>query len=261
MKKILSAMTALILILSVLCAGALAEAADITGEWYASLFGISVTMSLNEDGSYVLQMDMEDEEPSEGTWEFDGAALVMDKGSDTEMTLTYDPEAVSFCAEQDGIEFLFTREMPVAFEAAPVRADAAIEEFAGAWTCTLIDAMGIQAPPEMMDMYAGVTIEGSSVTLAIPDLLSSEEVTVECTFADGALTAMTNSICAIQPGYGNTAPVQLELDPGMARADDGDVVVAGKKFVHRRPLASRRTKLDTLFYHRALSGNKQNGLA
>ena len=40
MKKILSAMTALILILSVLCAGALAEAADITGEWYASLFGI-----------------------------------------------------------------------------------------------------------------------------------------------------------------------------------------------------------------------------
>lgn len=193
MKKILSAMTALILILSVLCAGALAEAADITGEWYASLFGISVTMSLNEDGSYVLQMDMEDEEPSEGTWEFDGAVLVMDKGSDTEMTLNYDPEAVSFCAEQDGIEFLFTREMPVAFEAAPVRADAAIEEFAGAWTCTLIDAMGIQAPPEMMDMYAGVTIEGSSVTLAIPDLLSSEEVTVECTFADGALTAIVPS--------------------------------------------------------------------
>ena len=40
MKKILSAMTALILILSVLCAGALAETADITGKWYASLFGI-----------------------------------------------------------------------------------------------------------------------------------------------------------------------------------------------------------------------------
>ena len=37
---------------------------------------------------------------------------------------------------------------------------------------------------------------------------------------DGALTAMTNSICAIQPGYGNTAPVQLELDPGMARGEE-----------------------------------------
>lgn len=37
---------------------------------------------------------------------------------------------------------------------------------------------------------------------------------------DGALTAMSNSICAIQPGYGNTAPIQLELDPGMARGDE-----------------------------------------
>jgi formate C-acetyltransferase len=38
---------------------------------------------------------------------------------------------------------------------------------------------------------------------------------------DGALTAMSNSICAIQPGYGNTAPIQLELDPGMARDNEG----------------------------------------
>lgn len=33
---------------------------------------------------------------------------------------------------------------------------------------------------------------------------------------DGAVSAMCNSIAAIQPGYGNTAPVQLELDPGIA---------------------------------------------
>ena len=37
---------------------------------------------------------------------------------------------------------------------------------------------------------------------------------------DGALTAMTNAICSVQPGYGNTAPVQLELDPGMARGPE-----------------------------------------
>ncbi len=54
---------------------------------------------------------------------------------------------------------------------------------------------------------------------------------------------------------------ERSLDAGVACADDGDVVVTGKKFVHRRPLASQRTKLDTLFYHRTLSGNKQNGLA
>ncbi len=37
---------------------------------------------------------------------------------------------------------------------------------------------------------------------------------------DGALTAMSNAICSVQPGYGNTAPIQLELDPGMARGDE-----------------------------------------
>ncbi|MDD5602908.1 MAG: pyruvate formate lyase family protein, partial [Eubacteriales bacterium] len=37
---------------------------------------------------------------------------------------------------------------------------------------------------------------------------------------DGAVTSMCNSIAAIQPGYGNTAPVQLELDPGIAGDDE-----------------------------------------
>ena len=39
--------------------------------------------------------------------------------------------------------------------------------------------------------------------------------------ADGAVTAMCNSIAAIQPGYGNTAPVQLEVDPQIANDPEG----------------------------------------
>lgn len=35
---------------------------------------------------------------------------------------------------------------------------------------------------------------------------------------DGAVTAMANSIAAVQPGYGNTAPVQLELDPALGES-------------------------------------------
>ena len=38
---------------------------------------------------------------------------------------------------------------------------------------------------------------------------------------DGALTAMSNAICRIQPGYGNTAPIQLEIDPGLCRGEEG----------------------------------------
>lgn len=39
--------------------------------------------------------------------------------------------------------------------------------------------------------------------------------------SDGAVSAMCNAIAAIQPGYGNCAPVQLELDPGIADDPDG----------------------------------------
>ena len=39
--------------------------------------------------------------------------------------------------------------------------------------------------------------------------------------ADGAVTAMCNSIAAIQPGYGNTALVQLEVDPQIANDSEG----------------------------------------
>ena len=37
---------------------------------------------------------------------------------------------------------------------------------------------------------------------------------------DGAATAMVKAIAAIQPGYGNTAPIQLELDPGVGKTED-----------------------------------------
>lgn len=38
---------------------------------------------------------------------------------------------------------------------------------------------------------------------------------------DGAVTSMCNSIGAVQPGYGNTAPVQLEVDPQIAGDAEG----------------------------------------
>ncbi|MCL6456546.1 MAG: pyruvate formate lyase family protein [Gorillibacterium sp.] len=37
---------------------------------------------------------------------------------------------------------------------------------------------------------------------------------------DGAVTALSNIIAAVQPGYGNTAPLQLELDPHLVNDPD-----------------------------------------
>ena len=37
----------------------------------------------------------------------------------------------------------------------------------------------------------------------------------------GTPTQMAAAVAAVQPGYGNTAPLQLDLDPGMARGEEG----------------------------------------
>lgn len=43
---------------------------------------------------------------------------------------------------------------------------------------------------------------------------------------DGAVTALCNSIARVQPAYGNTAPVQLEVDPGIANDREGILKMA-----------------------------------
>jgi formate C-acetyltransferase len=38
---------------------------------------------------------------------------------------------------------------------------------------------------------------------------------------DGAPTAMAVAIASVQPGWGNSAPMQIDLDPGLASKEDG----------------------------------------
>ena len=45
--------------------------------------------------------------------------------------------------------------------------------------------------------------------------------------SDGAPTAMATAIAAVQPGYGNAAPMQLEMDPGLSKEEGGIEKVAG----------------------------------
>jgi pyruvate-formate lyase len=44
---------------------------------------------------------------------------------------------------------------------------------------------------------------------------------------DGAPTAMAVAVAAVQPGYGNTAPMQMELDPLITREAGGVALVSG----------------------------------
>ena len=38
---------------------------------------------------------------------------------------------------------------------------------------------------------------------------------------DGALTALAQAVAAVQPGYGNPAPLQIEVDPGFSKDEGG----------------------------------------
>ena len=43
---------------------------------------------------------------------------------------------------------------------------------------------------------------------------------------DGAPTALAAAVAAVQPGYGNTAPLQIDLDPGLSNTPDDVTNVA-----------------------------------
>lgn len=97
--------------LTVTAAFTVAAEEDVTGEWYANLYGMPVTLILDESGEYTMEMEAfeeEGEEPQNGTWELDGESVIMDKGGEDEMSFAYDGETLY--ADMDGMEMLFSRD-------------------------------------------------------------------------------------------------------------------------------------------------------
>ena len=69
--------------LTVTAAFTVAAEEDVTGEWYANIYGMPMTLILDENGEYTMEMEAfeeEGEEPQTGTWELDGESVIMDKG-------------------------------------------------------------------------------------------------------------------------------------------------------------------------------------
>ena len=210
MKKTLSVLLLAALMLVALC-GAMAEAADVTGAWYASVFGMTMTLTLNEDGSYL--MEMIGEEPETGVWKLDGETLIMDEGTEAETVLAYDGTSMTLDLGE-GLEVVFTREPIAAFEPSPARTDATLEEYAGEWTCTMLSTMGAQVSPELMDVEMSMSIDGENVVMTLG--MFGESITVELTaaFADGALTLVVPS--EYEGGEDNVFTIQLLEDGSMS---------------------------------------------
>lgn len=181
MKKIL----ALVIVLMMLCCTAFAETADISGEWYADIFGMSATLTL-ENGTY--SMDLAGEVDT-GSYVFDGTTIYMDEGTDFETQMPYDSEANTFILDMgDGMLVYFGREPIAGFVPAAARVDSTVEEFAGHWITEQVTAFGVTMPPEMLGFNMELNIEGATVGLNIDLMGDITEAAIEGAFADGILS-------------------------------------------------------------------------
>jgi formate C-acetyltransferase len=72
---------------------------------------------------------------------------------------------------------------------------------------------------------------------------------------DGAPTAMAVAIAQVQPGWGNTAPMQMELDPGITKDEGGVELVAGLIRTHFE-LGGTQINMNVMDAQRVLEAHK-----
>lgn len=175
MKKLISMFLVLAMLLG--CT-ALAEGANCTGVWVLTgaeaegvqmgpdmlaMFGMSMTATLNEDGTAVLTMN---EEAENGTWMLTETGVAIANATGVSMDALYQDEMLIIA--QDGIKLMLTREgaapAVAAKEAAAVLAGVDPVAFEGAWVLTSVNFLGVDMPAEAMGMYMELALAGGSGT-------------------------------------------------------------------------------------------------
>lgn len=175
MKKLLSLLLALAMMLG--CA-ALAEGVDYTGVWVLTgieaegvqmgsdmltMLGMSMTATLNEDGTAVLMMN---EEAENGTWTLTETGVAIADATGVSMDVLYQDEMMIIA--QDGMKLMLTREgaapAVAAKEAATVLAGVDPVAFEGDWVLTSANFLGMDMPAEAMGLYMELVLAGGSCT-------------------------------------------------------------------------------------------------
>ena len=183
MRKLIAMLLALAMLF---CGLALAETADYLGDWYGMMYGMSIHMTLNEDGSYGMEITGADTEATEGTWEAVDGAIIMD-GDDT-TPFSFDGETLKATSGDE--EVVFTREAPEVYVPAEAVQAQSEADFAGSWKATYISMDGMTLPVESMqnmgELEGDITavIEGTTLTM---DGFVFNQDAFEMTFADGVL--------------------------------------------------------------------------
>ena len=197
MKKIAALVLCVLLVLSALCCAA-AEADDPAGVWFLSsvemqgmslvpsVLGLEVAMTLNADGAAVMAtMGIAET----GTWSREGDQITVDTGSLNRFAFA-DGVLRSEADAATGMVLVFSRDIEdaQAYTAAPVRADAALEDFNGHWDAFMVEMLEVQMSMTGTGSTMWIEIENGNGVLASVENGVEETTELEGSFADGVLT-------------------------------------------------------------------------
>ena len=183
MKKWLTFLLAFLLIAA---PAALAEAAEqpdpAAGDWFTSVEGVPVTLSLTPDGGYTLVLPAALGAPQAGTWVLDDGFVRLDDGSALNLV---NEELLIWTAN----DLIFTREDPALYVPADLMPDAILELYAGYWRCAYIDIGDAIVPADVLDETTDLYIENATAALGGPRF---GDIFWTFDFADGVLSADVN---------------------------------------------------------------------
>ena len=208
MKKMLSVVLALLLAVTLPISVRAAEATNVLGDWYGTLFGISVTLTLAEDGTYKMVTPIDEDDVNEGTWELKEDKIIMDGDEDGALTI----EGETLTISQDDMSITFTREPVEAFTAADPKTDATQDDYQGGWLGTQVSMFGMTLDCASADLDFALEINGTDVSM-ISAAMGMEE-TIPFEFKDGAFVLDAATLAAIQ------AAVSEETEAAEASADN-----------------------------------------
>ena len=200
MKKLISLF--LVFCMAIMLVPALAESADIAGDWIGSYDSYEIPMALNADGTFSMN-------GTEGTWVLEGENLSLTAQGQT-MVFTFKDDLITFSQEDVTIEFTraAAEEAAPADEAAPegeaapdeektvdvtfadVNPDAAAEDFNGEWCIQYIAADDKIAANETGEVTADIAIKDGGITFGSGSGFSDGfgDKALKMEFADGAFT-------------------------------------------------------------------------
>lgn len=217
MKK---AFAALLILSMLLSAMAVAEAADVAGDWYMiemqaegmtinpADMGMEMILTLAEDGT--ASMSGMGDEPSTGTWAINGTTVTVTiEGDPLDFTLADG----KLTASQDDMTMVFSKEASATFApAAPV--EAAAEDFAGTWNAERIGMEGQYYPVSILGADITAAIEGTTITL---NGFMFNNTAIQLEHADGKLSfsgSVEDATLSITASLLEDGTMALDMDAG-----------------------------------------------